>query len=164
MIEDGGSAIFDKNFEQNILLLSDSFKSDFTALIYKKKITNLTAKELNEVKITDSTTNQIIDSSDILRLYIDDSILDDTDDIDISSQKLFHYDNEFKFSNQVNTNIQKFDDIKRDNFLKDYSLMISENKFYIKMPMNLYLNKFHKYALDKKHYNNEFYTQVMFKV
>ena len=149
-LEDGGTSIFDKNFEQNVNLLSDisndkNFKySDF---VYKRIINSdkIPAKKLNDLvnkENIDEIIEGIITPNDILRLFVNDSMIDDTNDAQIDPLKLFQLEREFRFAED-----DKLKDVLDSNdeqeilkaFLHSYFLMIQENKFYIKLPLDLYM-------------------------
>ena len=147
-IEDGGIAIFDDNIKRNKLLLSndyvkigncskDGFK--FRDYIYKKAVNlDLYSHELYDVKMdTNKIITNLITPNDILRLYIEDSMIDDSNDIDIDPQKIFLFEDDFIFSGK--NNLENLKCLNKKVFLDDYLMMISTYKFYIKLPFNLYL-------------------------
>jgi len=135
-IRDGGSAIFDKFFKQNVMLNSEffSFSNEKTIdinknkikigninnhdisnncnsqIVYKHPIQNISAKKINDLtnnQSIDSIIENIITPSDILRLYVNDDMINDQDDADIDPKKIFKYDQGFKFieKNQTSNDI-----------------------------------------------------------
>ena len=73
----------------------------------------------------------------IYMVYIEDSMIDDSNDIDIDPQKIFLFEDDFIFSGK--NNLENLKCLNKKVFLDDYLMMISTYKFYIKLPFNLYL-------------------------
>ena len=115
----------------------DGFK--FRDYIYKKAVNlDLYSHELYDVKMdTNKIITNLITPNDILRLYIEDSMIDDSNDIDIDPQKIFLFEDDFIFSGK--NNLENLKCLNKKVFLDDYLMMISTYKFYIKLPFNLYL-------------------------
>ena len=86
---------------------------------------------------TNKIINNLITPNDILRLYIDDSMIDDSNDIDIDPKKIFLFEKESVFSSK--NGVEPKESLVKQDFLDDYLLMINNYKFYIKLPLNLYL-------------------------
>jgi hypothetical protein len=131
-IEDGGSAIFDQNFKQNVMLLSDNIymnnnnitdnfqsqtisdfnntninKTKYSQFVYNRPIDSsmVSSKDLNDLNSPEELNkiiHNIITPNDILRLYIQDEMIDDTNDVQIDPKIIFQYDREFSFSDSEN--------------------------------------------------------------
>jgi hypothetical protein len=86
---------------------------------------------------TNNIIKNLITPNDILRLYIEDSMIDDSNDIDIDPQKIFLFEKDFVFSGE--SIVESTKSLNKQQFLDDYMLMISTYKFYIKLPFNLFL-------------------------
>lgn len=223
-IEDGGSAIFDQNFKQNVMLLSDNIymnnsdnsdshlhpefsnsnKTKYSQFVYNRPIdSSISSKDLNDLNSPEELNkiiHNIITPNDILRLYIKDDMIDDTNDVQIDPKIIFKYDREFSFSesenkiedvnefirflntgngkgnsssssmspnknlsyetkqsinlNNVLENLESLplqshsksqilskSELFLNKFLDDYFLMISKNKFHIKLPLNIFMTK-----------------------
>ena len=114
--------------------------------IYKKAVDlDLTSHEFYDVNIdTNHIIKNLITPNDILRLYIEDSMIDDSNDINIDPQKIFLFEKDFVFSGE--NIIESTKTLNKQQFLDDYMLMISTYKFYIKLPFNLYLQSNHEEA------------------
>ena len=146
-INDRGTAIFDCKLNTMMQLLSsplyDKTYTHYTDLLltpplnedekvnYRVMNDYLSKNELNDV------INNHIEGSDILRLFIkDDKINDINNSSIIDETKVFHFSNNVISSN-CNVNIN--DNYSFDVFMKNYIENIKQCRFYIKLPVNVFL-------------------------
>jgi hypothetical protein len=143
-IEDCGTAFFDQAFKQNIMLLSDyKPEQNYSNYVYKPIFSDsVNSMKLNEVISKENLTKiieQVITPNDTVRLFINDEMIDDTDDATIDSSVLFKYEEEFKFKPY-----EEGGDLEPHNFANfygEYFDMVNMNKFPIKLPINIYMTE-----------------------
>lgn len=156
-IEDDGSAIFDENFKRNIMLLSACYNEDLSTYsqhVYNRPISpRISAKEINDLirqDRIDKIIENVITPNDIMRLFINDDMIDDKNDAKINPKEIFNYDQEFTFSDNnltglLNNHTYDLSNFSNEQFLNqffnDYYVMLNKNRFYIKLPINLFMNK-----------------------
>ena len=169
-VYDEGSAFFDKKFKENIMLLSDICNKDimYSNFVYKdilksenntintnninynnsnnnhttninNNTNNINHDCVNEInhnyhKNINGIINNIITKQDILRLFVSNEMINETKDAQVDETKLFSKE---RLVERMDQQVEYFNE---NCFLEDYFAMINENKFYIKLPLNLYMN------------------------
>jgi len=142
-IRDGGSAIFDQFFKPNIMLISEFFSDENSQIknnqtynsqfVYKHPIEKINAKLINDL-INNQNVNSIIENiitpSDILRLNVDDEMINDEDDANIDPKKIFRYDQGFKFIENEILNKSVSSKNKRQNnvLLKEKNFILNDKR------------------------------------
>ena len=150
---DRGTALFNCGCKGNVLLLSDCLnetdKVEYSNYLLNND--NLHQNQINYEKVNDylnkreldEVINNLISSSDILRLFINDKdIRDHEESQNIKKENIFKYEdvnmNQFKESQKPN---ESTINNKQVNYLDLYFTMISSIRFYIKLPVSIQMKK-----------------------